>query len=69
MDGYEMDGRELRVDYARHERPASFGGGRGGRGGRGGASPEAAAPAAAPAPAPSEAPAPPAETGEAGSDS
>ena len=45
------------------------GGGRGGRGGRGGASPEAAAPAAAPAPAPSEAPAPPAETGEAGSDS
>merc|ERR1711953_1549534 len=35
MDGYEMDGRELRVDYARHERPASFGGGRGGReGGR-----------------------------------
>merc|ERR1712180_580344 len=21
MDGYEMDGRELRVDYARHERP------------------------------------------------
>merc|ERR1712113_301076 len=34
MDGYEMDGRELRVDYARHERPTSFGGGRdGGRGG------------------------------------
>merc|ERR1711990_928470 len=33
MDGYEMDGRELRVDYARHERPASFGGGRGGRDG------------------------------------
>ena len=30
MDGYEMDGRELRVDYARHERPASFGGGRDG---------------------------------------
>merc|ERR1711962_733209 len=28
MDGYEMDGRELRVDYARHERPTSFGGGR-----------------------------------------
>ena len=25
-----MDGRELRVDYARHERPASFGGGRDG---------------------------------------
>merc|ERR1711914_9501 len=23
MDGYEMDGRELRVDYARHERPAA----------------------------------------------
>ena len=33
MDGYEMDGRELRVDYARNERPASFGGGRGGRDG------------------------------------
>merc|ERR1711990_1187526 len=32
MDGYEMDGRELRVDYARHERPAAHGGG--GRGGR-----------------------------------
>ena len=30
MDGYEMDGRELREDYARHERPASFGGGRDG---------------------------------------
>merc|ERR1712131_387873 len=36
MDGYEMDGRELRVDYARHERPSSFGGGRGGGGRDGG---------------------------------
>merc|ERR1711937_654272 len=33
MDGYELDGRDLRVDYARHERPntMSRGGGRGRR--------------------------------------
>merc|ERR1711937_201489 len=31
MDGYEFDGRELRVDYARHDRPTPRGGGRGGR--------------------------------------
>merc|ERR1711953_1435556 len=33
MDGYDLDGRELRVDYARHERPTQFGGRDGGRGG------------------------------------
>merc|ERR1712088_1188700 len=33
MDGYELDGRDLRVDYARHERPQTSrrGGGGGGR--------------------------------------
>merc|ERR1712134_62394 len=31
MDGYELDGRDLRVDYARHERPNTARGGRGGR--------------------------------------
>ena len=41
MDGYELDGRDLRVDYARHERPNTMsrgrdGGGRGGGRGRGG---------------------------------
>merc|ERR1712168_390882 len=36
MDGYELDGRDLRVDYARHERPNTMSRGRdrGGRGGR-----------------------------------
>ena len=43
MDGYELDGRDLRVDYARHERPNTMsrgrdGGGRGGGRGRGGGS-------------------------------
>merc|ERR1712035_124917 len=34
MDGYELDGRDLRVDYARHERPNTMSRGRD-RGGRG----------------------------------
>merc|ERR1711892_697961 len=37
LDGYDLDGRDLRVDYARHERPQTKSGGRdGGRGGGGG---------------------------------
>merc|ERR1712212_714135 len=32
MDGYDLDGRELRVDYARHERPNTMQRGGGGRG-------------------------------------
>merc|ERR1712106_1264538 len=37
MDGYDLDGRDLRVDYARHERPNTMSRGRDDRGGgRGG---------------------------------